>query len=250
MSWWENDGAGGGWTKHVVDLDFDVAFAVATADVNGNGRMDILGGASLGDDVTWWENDGSACAPACSWPEHRVDGDFDSAKAVAAADVDGDGDMDVLAAGSAKVSWWENDGTAYAPTCSWAEHVLVTGLLDADSIWAGDLDGDGDNGPPIVVTPIGPIGADTGAILDIDVSSSFFDEEGGLTFSALGLPLSLSMTTAGSIVGSVHVFPVLESDREASLLRARPAPGPEVLEADVDIVGMRIIDRDGVDLRQ
>ncbi len=60
-----------------------------------------------------------------------------------AADVDGDGDTDVLGAAAIAddIAWWENtagDGTA------WTEHT-VDGAFDGGySVYATDLDGDGD----------------------------------------------------------------------------------------------------------
>ena len=141
VTWWENtDGSGTSWTEHLVDGAFDGARSVYAADMDGDGDMDVLGAAYNADDVTWWENtDGSGT----SWTEHLVDGAFDGARSVYAADMDGDGDMDVLGAAvdDDDIAWWENtDGTG----TSWTEH-LVDGAFDgARSVYAADMDGDGD----------------------------------------------------------------------------------------------------------
>ena len=81
------------------------------------------------------------CNP--TWTEHTVDGTFDNATSVFAADVDGDGDMDVLGAafGDDEIAWWENtagDGTA------WTEHTVDGAFDGAFSVYATDVDGDGD----------------------------------------------------------------------------------------------------------
>ena len=60
-----------------------------------------------------------------------------------AIDVDGDGDVDVLSASSVddKIAWYENtngDGT------SWTTHVITTAADGALSVFAIDVDGDGD----------------------------------------------------------------------------------------------------------
>ena len=91
ISWWENDGtpATGTWTEHPIDAEFDGAWSVNAADVDGDGDMDVLGAAYYHDDITWWENDGSQ-----SWTEHTIDPDFNGAFSVYAVDVDGDGDME------------------------------------------------------------------------------------------------------------------------------------------------------------
>jgi len=56
ISWWENENSIGTiWTKHIVDLDFKGATSVYAADVNGDEKMDVLGAASLADQITWWD---------------------------------------------------------------------------------------------------------------------------------------------------------------------------------------------------
>jgi hypothetical protein len=140
ITWWENDdGSGTSWTEHMVDGNFGSPRSVYAEDVNGDGYMDVLGAASLDDEITWWENnDGSGT----SWTEHTVDGDFHSAWSVYAEDVDGDGYMDVLgAAGMANdITWWENnDGSG----TSWTEHTVDGNCSGASSVYAEDVNGDG-----------------------------------------------------------------------------------------------------------
>ena len=140
ITWWENtDGSGTVWVEHTVDGTFEGASSVYTADVDGDGDMDVLGAAFGADDITWWENtDGSGTV----WVEHTVDTAFDGAFSVYAADVDGDGDTDVLGAanGAGDISWWENtDGSGTV----WVEHTVDTAFDGASSIYAADVDGDG-----------------------------------------------------------------------------------------------------------
>ncbi len=140
ITWWENvDGTGTSWTEHVVDGFFDWAWSVYSADINGDGYMDVLGAAWLADDITWWENvDGSGN----SWIEHTVDGDFNAAISVYSADVNGDGDMDVLGAANFAndITWWENvDGTG----TSWTEHAVEGAFNEAISVFSADINGDG-----------------------------------------------------------------------------------------------------------
>jgi FG-GAP-like repeat/Secretion system C-terminal sorting domain len=141
ITWWENtDGTGGVWTEHTVDGEFDGAASVYAADVDGDGDTDILGAASLADDITWWEN---VEGTGTSWTEHTVDSDVDRAYSVHATDVDGDGDIDVLGAAiyADDIIWWENlDGTG----TSWAEHNVDSDFVEAASVYATDMDGDGD----------------------------------------------------------------------------------------------------------
>ena len=140
ITWWENaDGAGTVWVEHTVDGTFDAASSVYAADVDGDGNTDVLGAANNADDITWWENtDGSGTV----WVEHTVDGTFGGASSVFAADVDGDGDTDVLgAANNANdITWWENtDGSGTV----WVEHTVDGTFGAAVSVYAADVDGDG-----------------------------------------------------------------------------------------------------------
>jgi hypothetical protein len=140
ITWWENvDGSGTGWVEHVVDGDFDGARSVSSADINGDGDMDVLGAAGIADDITWWENvNGSGN----SWVKQTVDGDFAYATSVHTSDINGDGFMDVLgtACDADDITWWENvngSGT------SWVEHTVDGDFDGACSVFASDVDGDG-----------------------------------------------------------------------------------------------------------
>ena len=139
ITWWENvDGSGTIWTEHTVDGDSDRAYSVYSADVNGDGYMDVLGAAYF-DDITWWENvDGSGTI----WTEHIVEGAFGGARSVYSADVNGDGYMDVLGAAflADDITWWENvDGSG----TSWKERTVDGDLDGAMSVYTADINGDG-----------------------------------------------------------------------------------------------------------
>ena len=58
-------------------------------------------------------------------------------------DLDGDGDTDVLSASynGDKVAWYENDGSSSAV---FTEHIISTTANGAQSVFAADVDGDGD----------------------------------------------------------------------------------------------------------
>ena len=53
--WFENtDGAGGGWTPHLLDDDH-AAYRVTSGDLNGDGRTDILSGGYHTLQICWWD---------------------------------------------------------------------------------------------------------------------------------------------------------------------------------------------------
>ncbi len=142
ISWWESSDTGSGiyWTKHVVWTGYNSAVSVYATDVDGDGDVDVLGAGHYDDLITWWENtDGSGTA----WAWHTVDGNFNGATSVYATDVDGDGDVDVLGAGRScdEIAWWENNNGIGT---SWTWHTVDASFDGAASVYATDMDGDGD----------------------------------------------------------------------------------------------------------
>ncbi len=139
--WWENTaGDGTAWTEQIVSSAFNGGNSVYAADVDGDGDLDVLGAAEGIDTIAWWEN---TAGDGTAWTEHIVSSTFDGAESVYAADVDGDGDLDVLGAAytAGTIAWWENttgDGSA------WTEHILSSTFNGAASVYASDVDGDGD----------------------------------------------------------------------------------------------------------
>ena len=141
ITWWRNeDGYGTEWTEHTIAAGFNSAASVYADDVDSDGDTDVLGASFEDDDITWWENlDGSGT----SWTEHTIDGQFGSASSVHAEDLNSDGAMDVLGAASIDgcITWWENaDGAGN----SWIEHLIDGDCALAQSVYAEDVDGDGD----------------------------------------------------------------------------------------------------------
>ncbi|MEQ9391498.1 MAG: FG-GAP-like repeat-containing protein [Balneola sp.] len=139
ITWYENDG-NQDFTTHIVSIDADGARSVFAADVDNDGDLDILSASENDDKVVWFENDG---ANDPSFTERVVSTNANGAKSVFAADVDGDGDIDIMSASTNddKIAWYENNG---APNPSFTEHVITTNADGAYSVFAGDVDGDGD----------------------------------------------------------------------------------------------------------
>ncbi len=105
----------------ILETDFEQGCYVKTADVNGDGWVDVVasnrGDASL--QVCWWQNPGDAGG---TWPRRTVatGEDFTQSRSVEVGDLDGDGDADIVVAGIATtmsyITWYENadgDGTAW-----------------------------------------------------------------------------------------------------------------------------------------
>jgi len=141
IAWYENiAGDGSTWAAHTITTAADSARSVYAADVDGDGDLDVLSASWADDKISWYEN---TAGDGSTWTDHTIAMAADEANAVYAADVDGDGDIDVLSASEDddKISWYENtagDGSA------WTEHAITTTALQAQSVYAADLDGDGD----------------------------------------------------------------------------------------------------------
>jgi len=99
LVWAENQGQGASWTEHVIASDVDY-FSVDASDMDGDGDVDVVGGAHLGNgEVFVYENvDGGN-----TWITHTVDsGDtvvIDHHDGTRLVDMDLDGDLDIISVG-------------------------------------------------------------------------------------------------------------------------------------------------------
>ncbi|MCO5190902.1 MAG: VCBS repeat-containing protein [Anaerolineae bacterium] len=124
-----------------VDLNFVGATSVITADIDGDGALDLVGAASSADGVTWWKN---ATGDGMSWNATIIASSFLNANSVLAHDIDRDGDLDVIGAAGQptnRIAWWEN---VSGNGLDWSEHVVANDLQDPRALQLIDFDNDGD----------------------------------------------------------------------------------------------------------
>ena len=142
LSWYESDGGSPPTfqERSLPALPTQLANRTAVLDVDRDGDPDILTAGAQGDRIDWFENNG-ALPPR--WTPHVVSTTADAATSVYAADLDGDADVDVLASsgGDDTIAWYENDGGSPP---SWTEHAISTTAFGARSVFAADLEKDGD----------------------------------------------------------------------------------------------------------
>ncbi|QDS96118.1 FG-GAP repeat protein [Roseimaritima multifibrata] len=102
------------------------------ADVNGDGKIDVLATRGHGVGVIWFE--------APDWTMHVIDDEIASPHSTDVGDIDGDGDIDLSTVGydSKIAAWYENDGKG-----RFTRHVLSRDQMAYDTMIT-DLDGDGD----------------------------------------------------------------------------------------------------------
>ena len=139
IAWYKNNGSGGFGSQQVISNVADRACSVYACDIDGDGDMDVLS-ASYGDHkIAWYKNNGSGSFGS----ELIISTAASGARSVFACDIDGDGDMDVLSASYSdnKIAWYENtDGKGTFG----AQQVITTMANYAQSVYACDIDGDGD----------------------------------------------------------------------------------------------------------
>ncbi|MSU70336.1 MAG: VCBS repeat-containing protein [Opitutaceae bacterium] len=111
VAWYENLGDGAAWKKHIIHRPFPQAFEAVAADLNGDGRMEVVATAWLegpGVALAWFEKTGDE-----AWVMHPLKENWPHAVQVIVADLDGDSRPDILACaedGSGELRWWRNDG--------------------------------------------------------------------------------------------------------------------------------------------
>jgi hypothetical protein len=150
IAWYENDGATPpAFTQHVITTEADGVAALFAIDVDLDNDIDILAASPFDDEIAVYENIGSG-TPAffksviSSSATHAVD--------VFAADVDGDGDIDILSAsfGDNTIAWYESpeiENTVLNPdggSPEYVKHVVTNSASRASSVFAIDMDSDGD----------------------------------------------------------------------------------------------------------
>jgi len=141
LLWFESDGSSPpAFTQHIVASITVNANAIAVVDVDRDGDPDVLSAGQEDDTIAWHENDG-ALPPRFTTRIVSTTADF--ATGVYAADLDGDADVDLLSSSffDNTIAWYENDGSSPP---SWTRRAIATDAMGARSVFAADLEKDGD----------------------------------------------------------------------------------------------------------
>ncbi len=140
IAWYENlDGHGSFSSEQIISTVSDGANSVGVADIDGDGRTDVLSTSSADGEIAWYRNLGGGFFGS----QQVISTAQQIPYSVAAADLDGDGDLDV-AAGSFlddEVAWYENTNGAGS---FGAQQLVSTAANAVYVVRAADIDGDGE----------------------------------------------------------------------------------------------------------
>ena len=133
FAWWEaGENSTKPFKKHRLPGKHPGATNIMPADVNGDGKLDIIASRGHGEGLLWYENP--------RWNFHNINTDLASPHCLQVGDIDGDGDIDAITCAylSRKAAWFENDGKGKFTT-----HIIHDDQAAYD-IRLVDMDGDRD----------------------------------------------------------------------------------------------------------
>ncbi|MGY8934277.1 MAG: T9SS type A sorting domain-containing protein [Flavobacteriales bacterium] len=141
VSWYENlDGLGTFGTQQVIAGSAPTVQSLYAADLDGDLDNDVIAATNSENKVSWFENtDGLGSFGA----EQIITTLANVVLSVFAADLDNDDDIDILSASASddKIAWYENtDGQGNFSS----QQVITTNADSVRSVFAADLDNDGD----------------------------------------------------------------------------------------------------------
>ena len=121
--------SGGGWITNSSTRD------IFPIDMDNDGDIDVLAADFYGDQIKWYQNDGSG-----NFSGNMVAAGADGAISVHAGDIDNDGDIDAVSASEYddKIVWYENDGEE-----NFTSHIVSSDADGAYSVYLVDVDNDG-----------------------------------------------------------------------------------------------------------
>ena len=136
LSWYANDGNGDFSSPQVIDTNIQIQ-RIRVVDLDSDGDLDVIGSTAWPSHVfAYYINDGTGNFGS----RQAVTVGNGGAWAIHAADVDGDSDLDLISAGSSRITVYPNDGSGGFLT---GQTIASNGTM-LRSVHAADFDQDGD----------------------------------------------------------------------------------------------------------
>lgn len=104
LTWFENDGAGSFAPKNPIDTINGFVHQVNSIDINNDGKIDVLASAAYTFGLFWYENLGSN-----TFSEKQIIDSLDGLLHFTFADLNSDEFIDIAAASSSQVLWYQNE---------------------------------------------------------------------------------------------------------------------------------------------
>lgn len=139
VAWYENiNGEGSFGPRQIISDTSNYAYCVVACDVDNDGDNDVFAASRMDNTLALYKNTGSG-----SFSGIVISDSANSVPTIYACDIDNDNDMDLIAGawGSDRIDWYENTdgyGTFSAP------HPVSNTADGVSSVYAGDIDADGD----------------------------------------------------------------------------------------------------------
>lgn len=149
LYWWRNNGNGNFGTTNIINTtSFSNPSSIFAVDIDGDENIDIICAAYIGNEVAWWENDGSEMLSQDDWTKHTVGG-FTGPTSIYSIDIDGNGHNDIIVSrdgqGTAgEISLWLNNGNSENMFVGMDNpNSIDSDIAPATGVTSADINGDG-----------------------------------------------------------------------------------------------------------
>lgn len=149
IAWYKNSDGQGSFDEsaQIITEIMTFGYGVITADVDGDGNIDVLGSSS-DDKVVWFKNLGEGDFGEVNNNHQFITAaaNTDSPRGLHVADLNGDGYPDVISTSrwDDKIAWYENLGDGDFGDINTNQNIISTDALRPQAVYAADIDDDGD----------------------------------------------------------------------------------------------------------